>query len=198
MTGRYRIIVQNRRLHYALEIKRNITIIQGDSATGKTTLIDMLRQYMNLQESSGIHVECAKPCRILEGPDWELILKNLSGYIIFIDEGNSFISSQRFAEMVKGSDNYFVLITRESLYNLPYSVDVTDLHLLGSISMQRKRIRRCIRFILLGRRWICRFKSCLQKTPIPDSSFSMAWRKKQDVLVLVHRGNPMCLQSSNL
>ena len=55
MTGRYRIIVQNRRLHYALEIKRNITIIQGDSATGKTTLIDMLRQYMNLQESSGIH-----------------------------------------------------------------------------------------------------------------------------------------------
>ena len=49
MTGRYRIIVQNRRLHYALEIKRNITIIQGDSATGKTTLIDMLRQYMNLQ-----------------------------------------------------------------------------------------------------------------------------------------------------
>lgn len=43
MTGRYRIIVQNRRLHYALEIKRNITIIQGDSATGKTTLIDMLR-----------------------------------------------------------------------------------------------------------------------------------------------------------
>ena len=25
--------------------------------------------------------------------------------------------------MVKGSDNYFVLITRESLYNLPYSVD---------------------------------------------------------------------------
>ncbi len=74
MTGRYRIIVQNRRLHYALEIKRNITIIQGDSATGKTTLIDMLRQYMNLQESSGIHVDCAKPCRILEGPDWELIL----------------------------------------------------------------------------------------------------------------------------
>ena len=191
MTGRYRIIVQNRRLHYALEIKRNITIIQGDSATGKTTLIDMLRQYMNLQESSGIHVDCAKPCRILEGPDWELILKNLSGYIIFIDEGNSFITSQRFAEMVKGSDNYFVLITRESLR-------FTDLHLLGSISMQRKRIRRCIRYILLGRRWICRLKSCLQKTPILDSSFSVAWRKKQDILVLVHRGNPMYLQSSNL
>lgn len=67
MTGRYRIIVQNRRLHYALEIKRNITIIQGDSATGKTTLIDMLRQYMNLQESSGIHVDCAKPCRTWKG-----------------------------------------------------------------------------------------------------------------------------------
>lgn len=35
MTGRYRIIVQNRRLHYALEIKRNITIIQGGQCHGE-------------------------------------------------------------------------------------------------------------------------------------------------------------------
>ena len=51
MKGRYRVIVQNNRLHYDFEIKRNITIIQGDSATGKTTLINMLRQAENLQRS---------------------------------------------------------------------------------------------------------------------------------------------------
>lgn len=44
MKGRHRIVVKNNRIHYEFEIKRNITIIQGDSATGKTTLINMLRR----------------------------------------------------------------------------------------------------------------------------------------------------------
>ena len=48
MKGKHRVIVQNNRLHYEFEIKRNITIIRGDSATGKTTLINMLRQAENL------------------------------------------------------------------------------------------------------------------------------------------------------
>ena len=46
MKGLHKVIVQNNRLHYEFEIKRNITIIQGNSATGKTTLINMLRQLM--------------------------------------------------------------------------------------------------------------------------------------------------------
>lgn len=53
MKGKYKVIVRNNKLHYEFEIKRNITIIQGDSATGKTTLINMLRQAENLGESSG-------------------------------------------------------------------------------------------------------------------------------------------------
>ena len=123
MKGKYRVVVQNNRLHYEFEIRRNITIIQGDSATGKTTFIDMLRQYFNLGESSGIDVVCDVPCRVLEGRDWKTILKGLQGNILFIDEENSFINTEEFAATVKGSDNYFVLITRENLYNLPYSVE---------------------------------------------------------------------------
>lgn len=38
----YHIIVQNKRLRYEFDIKRNITIIRGDSATGKTTLYSMI------------------------------------------------------------------------------------------------------------------------------------------------------------
>ena len=53
MKGKYKVIVQNNRLHYELEIRRNITIIQGNSATGKTTLVNMLRQ----QKIWGIPVE---------------------------------------------------------------------------------------------------------------------------------------------
>ena len=123
MKGKYKVIVRNNKLHYEFEIKRNITIIQGDSATGKTTLINMLRQAENLGESSGVDVLPNVPCRILEGVSWKLILQNTAGTIFFIDEENAFINTEEFAAEVRGSDNYFVLITRENLYNLPYSVE---------------------------------------------------------------------------
>lgn len=139
MKGKYKIIVQNNRLHYELEIKRNITIIQGDSATGKTTLIDMIRQAASLGNSSGIEVVCDVPCRTLEGQDWKLILQNLSGNILFIDEENAFIKTEEFASQIKNSDNYFVLITRENLYNLPYSVEeIYGLHSSGKYQNSKR------------------------------------------------------------
>lgn len=139
MKGKHKIIVKNNRLHYEFVIKRNITIIQGDSATGKTTLINMLRQAENLGESSGIDVISDVPCRILEGKNWKLILENSSGNIFFIDEENLFITTEEFASLIKGADNYFVLITRENLYNLPYSVDeIYGLHESGKYHDTRK------------------------------------------------------------
>ncbi len=139
MKGKHKVIVQNNRLHYEFEIKRNITIIQGDSATGKTTLIEMLRQAYEFGPSSGVDVVCDVPCRPLEGRDWKVILDGLSGYIIFIDEENCFINTEEFAAAVKGSDNYYVLITRENLYNLPYSVEeIYGLHASGKYQNSRK------------------------------------------------------------
>lgn len=123
MKGKHRVVVKNNKLHYDFNIKRNITIIKGDSATGKTTLINMIRQFSNLGNSSGIEILCDVPCRVLEGIDWKLILQNTSGNIFFIDEENAFIRTEQFASVVRESDNYFVLITRESLSNLPYSVE---------------------------------------------------------------------------
>ena len=123
MKGRYEIIVQNRNLHYRLEVKRNITIIQGDSATGKTTLIDMVRSYYNLGEGSGIQLSCPAPCRVLEGRDWKTTIEGAAGCVFFSDEENAFVHTKEFASAVKNSDNYHVIITRENLYELPYSVD---------------------------------------------------------------------------
>ena len=77
-----------KRVHYEFVIKRNITIIQGDSASGKTTLVNMIRQAENLGESSGINVSCEVPCRVLEGVNWKIILENSRESIFFIDEEN--------------------------------------------------------------------------------------------------------------
>ena len=84
MKGKHKIVVKNNRVHYEFEIKRNITIIQGDSATGKTTLINMLRQAENLGESSGIDVISDVPCRVLEGKNWKIILENSLGNICLL------------------------------------------------------------------------------------------------------------------
>lgn len=46
MKGSYNIAVSNSAVKYNLTIKRNITIIKGDSATGKTVLVDMIRNFL--------------------------------------------------------------------------------------------------------------------------------------------------------
>ena len=161
MKGKYKVIVRNNKLHYEFEIKRNITIIQGDSATGKTTLINMLRQAENLGESSGVDVLSNVPCRILEGVSWKLILQNTAGTIFFIDEENAFINTEEFAAEVRGSDNYFVLITRENLYNLPYSVEeIYGLYASGRYQNTKKIYQQMYRIY-----------SDIQKLPIKPELF---------------------------
>ena len=42
MKGSHRIIVESRKVKYDFIIKRNITILTGDSGSGKTVLIDLI------------------------------------------------------------------------------------------------------------------------------------------------------------
>ena len=123
MIGKHHVKVSNRNVHFSFDITRNITVIRGDSATGKTTMINLLTEYENFGRQSGVTLVCDKRCRVLTEADWEIRLQNMKDSIIFIDEGNRFIKSTDFARCVRESDNYYVIITRESLYNLPYSVE---------------------------------------------------------------------------
>ncbi len=123
MKGIYEIRLYNNRVHYHLTIKRNITIFQGDSASGKSEMIRLLTAYNNRHESSGVTLICEKTCTVLTEEDWEMRLSGYQDRIIFIDEGNTFVRSKRFAEQVRQSDNYFVIIYRDSLYELPYSIE---------------------------------------------------------------------------
>lgn len=123
MRGKHTVVVRNRRIQFTLELERNITLIRGDSATGKTTLVGMLQDYESLGAQSGVTILCDSPCKILTSIDWEERLKSMKNSIIFIDEGNSFVNSQAFSKAICGTSNYYVLITRENLYQLPYSVE---------------------------------------------------------------------------
>lgn len=122
MKGKYEIIVKDSRKQYKFTIRRNITILRGDSATGKTTLIDMIAAYQRDKENSGITIQSKKDCVVLTSSNWEMNLKMMDDKIVFIDEGENFVKSKKFSEMVQDSTNYYVIATRSSLENLPYSI----------------------------------------------------------------------------
>lgn len=76
MKGSYRIVVENKNIRYDFNINRNITIIKGDSATGKTTLIEMISDYYDNGESSGIRLACERNCAVLSGKNWNILLNS--------------------------------------------------------------------------------------------------------------------------
>lgn len=123
MKGEHRIIIQNQRVHYDFTVRRNITVIRGDSATGKTTLVDLLSQYERFGLSSGIDFSCDKAVHVLTGVQWEAYLGTMHDCIVFLDEEDTFAATDEFSEYIKKTDNYYVLISRDALSNLPYSVD---------------------------------------------------------------------------
>ena len=122
MKGKYEVIVKSRRLQYKFTINRNITILRGDSATGKTTLIEMIDEFQRNGPASGIEIKCQKACTVLSGTRWLDNLSAIHDSIVFIDEGDRFPLSEEFASAIKGSDNYYVIVTRVSASNLPYSI----------------------------------------------------------------------------
>lgn len=93
MKGKYRIVIENKKIKYDFEIKRNITIIKGD-----------------------------RNCSVLEGKNWKPVLETFHNSILFIDEGNDFVTTTEFATAIQNTNNYYVIVTREGLATLPYSV----------------------------------------------------------------------------
>lgn len=123
MKGKHKIEVRSKRIVFTIELERNITILRGDSATGKTTLVEMLSAYENYGRKSGVTIVCDKTCRVLSGALWEAQLKDIQDTIVFVDEGSTFVSSLDFARAIQKTDNYYVLVTREDLSTLPYGVN---------------------------------------------------------------------------
>ena len=123
MKGIHRVVVGTKYLKYEFELRRNLTIIRGDSATGKTTLVDMIRTHMNDGESGPVTLNCDKSCYVVEGNLWKGQLNSIQDSIVFIDEGNEFVKTKDFARAIQQTDNYYVIVTREGLPALPYSVE---------------------------------------------------------------------------
>jgi hypothetical protein len=126
MKGSYHFRVKSKKTLFDFEIRRNITVIKGDSATGKTTLLHMLYEYLRVGKESGYSVSTNARYYVYlrkeVGRDWKDALFPLANTIIFIEENNDFVFTEDFAAFVKNSGNYFVVVNRSPLKMLPYSI----------------------------------------------------------------------------
>lgn len=126
MKGKYHFRVRSKKVVFEFDIRRNITVLKGDSATGKTTLLHMLYEYLRVGRESGYAVTADVSYYVYlrreVGRDWKDALLQLHDTVIFIEENNEFVFSREFAEFVKKSGNYFVLVNRAPLKMLPYSI----------------------------------------------------------------------------
>lgn len=128
MVGKYDITVTSNKVTYKLQIDRNITVLRGNSAIGKQHLIRLIHNYnaeLGTRGKKTVSIDQKAPCIDTTAKDVVLNgqIDNVSGKIVFIDEQNEGEMSQpEFARKIEYSDNYFVLITRQTLANLQYSI----------------------------------------------------------------------------
>lgn len=121
METKHDILIQNKRnVQFKFSIRRKITIIRGDSATGKTTLFQMVSD-ANSSRLSGVTVSCDVPIVALYENGYKYELENESGKIYIVDEDFGPLKTKEFSSLVLKSQNCFIIITRESLPGIPYS-----------------------------------------------------------------------------
>ena len=123
MRGIHHVTIETKKIKYEFSIRRNITVIEGDSATGKTTLASLIAENARYGETTGVSFQSDVLCITFDGSDmWEERIRSYDNSIIIIDEGNDFIFTKDFARTIQETTNYYVLITRKPLVYLPYSI----------------------------------------------------------------------------
>lgn len=76
LRGSYDVVINSRRLQYKFTIRRNVTVIRGQSATGKTTMVEMIRDCNEHGIDSGITISCDRDCVAAAGKS------NLAGMVM--------------------------------------------------------------------------------------------------------------------
>lgn len=124
MVGKYDISISTRRVRYDFSIKRKYTIINGDSGSGKTRLVKLIRgasRNRQIKIISGASIVGVSSVDDL----YREIDKGCMGPVIyFIDEGvcrDLLIRDygREFARKTAEVEGYFVLISRASFPCIP-------------------------------------------------------------------------------
>lgn len=130
MNGIYNIFIKNRRLEYNFNLNSKVTIIRGNSASGKTTLHNIISDYLLDSESSNIDISITPQCNIIayDSVFWDRGDRP-DNSIVFIDEHFRYLNDHEFNRFLNTSNNYFVITDRDDTGNIDYGIkDIYELH----------------------------------------------------------------------
>jgi len=126
MKGKHIVGITSRRAEYRLELERKITVIKGKSGTGKSSVIRLVSDYLELGKDSGIKVTVSSSTRLLvltNSSDWDTVMPSLRNTIIFFDEDVRYIYTEAFQKALWTADCYAVIISRSGQFTgLPFAV----------------------------------------------------------------------------
>lgn len=126
MKGKHIVSITSRRAEYRLELERKITVIKGKSGTGKSSVIRLVSDYLELGKDSGIKVTVSLSTRLLvltNSSDWDTVMSSLRNTIIFFDEDVRYIYTEAFQKALWTADCYAVIISRSGQFTgLPFAV----------------------------------------------------------------------------
>lgn len=120
MHGEQTLTLKTRHLEYRLAFNSKVTVIGGDSGTGKTALCSFLNEFLHEGKNSSYSVESSCPVELLAG-DWytaRLQLQHLSNTLLVVDEDANYLESAPFAVMVYRSPCYVVIMSHSMLKNI--------------------------------------------------------------------------------
>lgn len=97
-------------LKYDLDLRGNVTVVKGDSGTGKTLLCKVAKQ--NIENYGD------KRLAVIDSSNKNIInmesLRNLKGKIIFIDDADLIKQKELFNFIVTDTSNYYIVFKRDS------------------------------------------------------------------------------------
>lgn len=120
MKGKHRIKIKSREVCYVIDVKRKYTIINDETGTGKTLLLDLIQDYRSGRLDGDIESEY--PVFISMDLDILELLNNYNKGFVFIDEAE-YLLHPRFDEITKKSGLYYIIFSRYPLTSITYSID---------------------------------------------------------------------------
>ena len=126
MKGRHIINIISRRAGYRLVLERKISVLKGNSGTGKSSMIRLIAEYLEYGKKSGIRltVDSSASLGVLtNASDWDEILSSVHDTVLFIDEDVSYLYSENFQRELWAADCYAVIVSRSGMFSgLPYPI----------------------------------------------------------------------------
>ena len=143
MIGKYRITVEDKKVKYDFIVERKYTILCGDSASGKTTLYNMIAdpKYNKIDvfsvDSPGL--SSVDIIAIPKGKKaYTALLKNpdLDKAIYILDETVEDYCTEDFIKLMEEVDSYFIIISRKQIkYSIVSKNGIKkDVHLSYSVN----------------------------------------------------------------